>query len=82
MGFKKKKNYNGDLVTEFPNEETIRILLGKSLVIPKRVFERLKPHSLFPVRFIVANIQGGSLECQGSGLSKREVQGANHCRKI
>ena len=55
MGFKKKKNCNGDLVTEFPKEETIRILIGKSPVIPKRVFELLKPHSLFPVRFIVAN---------------------------
>ena len=55
MGFKKKKNFNGDLVTEFPKEETIRILIGKSPVIPKRVFELLKPHSLFPMRFIVAN---------------------------
>ena len=45
MGFKKKNDCNGDLVTELPTKETIRILIGKSLVIPKRVFERLKPQS-------------------------------------
>ena len=54
MGFL-KKICNGDLVAEFLKEETIRTLIGKSPVIPKRVFELLKPHSLFPVRFIVAN---------------------------
>ena len=30
---------------ELPKGEIIRILIGKSLVIPKRVFERLKPTS-------------------------------------
>ena len=43
----RKKDYNGDLVKELPTEETIRILIGISLVIPKRVFERLKQRSSF-----------------------------------
>ena len=30
---------------KLPKGEIIRILIGKSLVIPKRVFERLKPTS-------------------------------------
>ena len=45
MGFKKKKNCNRDLLVELPKGEIIRILVGKSLVIPKRVIERLKPTS-------------------------------------
>ena len=53
MGFKKKKkNCNRDLLMELPKGEIIRILIGKSLVISKRVFERLKPTSSLSSEFL------------------------------